>query len=128
MSIHGAEDVLAILGTLLGGLAIPFHRLDIVLRDALAEAVHVAQVALGQRVTLLSQGLLFFQRGTKVMSAMVGANPIATATENKRKNGAPGFEYHRSPIGGPSSMLMAPACPTCPSIKRALVSTVPCRQ
>jgi hypothetical protein len=37
-----------------------------------------------------------------MMSAMAGANPIATATANKRKNSASGFEYHRSPIGGPS--------------------------
>ena len=53
--MHEAQLGLRQSVTLLGGLAIPLHRLSIVFRHALAIVVHGAQVELRMDVTLLSR-------------------------------------------------------------------------
>ena len=55
LGVHAAEIVLGAGMTLLGGAAVPLHRLGMVLRYALALGVHEAEIELGAGIALLSQ-------------------------------------------------------------------------
>ena len=53
--IHHTEVELGLRVALLGGEAVPFQRLRIILRHAVAFVVHDAESGLGARITLLGQ-------------------------------------------------------------------------
>ena len=70
--------------SLLGGLAIPFHRSAIVLWNTLAVGVHEAEVVLGERVPLLSQRLPFPQRSGEV-ATLGGLKPLVKVLGQHRR-------------------------------------------
>ncbi len=58
---------------LLGGLSIPLHRLGVVLRDALANAVREAEFVLGPCMALLGERESFLQ-GRDVVAPLKGSH------------------------------------------------------
>ena len=71
VSVHDAEIVLSVGVPLLGGLAIPLHRLGVVLGDTFAVAVHDAEIVLGASVALLGKGTPL-TTGRRIVAAMIG--------------------------------------------------------
>lgn len=94
MHVHARERVLGVGEALLGGPAKPLHRLDVVLRDAIAPGIHVPKSGLSLGVALLSKRTKEAELG-RIITSPVSRTRIVERP-GTRRTGERGYHEKRT--------------------------------